>query len=91
MKQTDAQKRRAEIESKRNIEDHQRKVRAETERKIAETQTSAARKISQKDEKLSKLRRILNKNGSLSTAANITPDTSARSVSVLLNSKKYFL
>ena len=81
MKQTDAQKRRAEIESKRNIEDHQRKVRAETERKIAETQTSAARKISQKDEKLSKLRRLLNKNSSLSTTANITPDTSARSVS----------
>lgn len=32
LKQTDAHKRRAELESKRNIEDHQRKLRMETER-----------------------------------------------------------
>jgi len=61
LKQTDAHKRRAELESKRNIEDHQRKLRMETERQIAETKTTAARKISAKDEKLSKLKSILDK------------------------------
>ena len=56
LKQTDAQKRRTEMEAKRKMEDHQRRVKYETERKIAESQSRAAREISEKDEKLSRLK-----------------------------------
>ena len=56
LKQTDAQKRKIELDSKRKIEDHQRKVRLETERRLQETQNRANRDVQEKDEKLSKLR-----------------------------------
>ena len=56
LKQTDAQKRKIELDSKRKIEDHQRKVRLETERKLKETQNRANRDVQEKDEKLSKLK-----------------------------------
>jgi len=86
LKETETQKRRAELESKRNIEDHQRKLKAETERQIAHTKTNAARKISAKDEKLSKLKSILDKTGSQIVKA-VTPDTSARSIHRRSNSE----
>ena len=44
------------------MEDHQRKLRLETDRKIAETKSRAARELSEKDEKLSKLKVINGKN-----------------------------
>jgi len=84
LKQTDAHKRRAELESKRNIEDHQRKLQMDTERQIAETKTTAARKISAKDEKLSKLKSILDKQPQphhqlpLTSPKPVTPTMSSR-------------
>merc|ERR1711990_940803 len=81
LKQTDAQKRKIELDSKRKIEDHQRKVRLETERRLQETQNRANRDVQEKDEKLSKLRSILDRTGTPNVRGRrpiVTPTSSAR-------------
>jgi len=61
LKQTDAQKRRQETDARRKMEEHQRKLRHETDRKLADHQSRTARELSEKDEKLYKLKGILDK------------------------------
>lgn len=81
LKQTDAQKRKIELDSKRKIEDHQRKVKLETERRLQETQNRANRDVQEKDEKLSKLRNILDRTGTPIVRGRrpiVTPTSSAR-------------
>merc|ERR1711990_660398 len=73
LKKTDAQTRK--------IEDHQRKVRLETERRLQETQNRANRDVQEKDEKLSKLRSILDRTGTPNVRGRrpiVTPTSSAR-------------
>ena len=56
LKRTEAQNRKAELEQKRKMEDHHRMLKLETERKIAETNSRAQKEMSEKDNKLSRLR-----------------------------------
>ena len=71
------------MESKRKMEDHQRKLKLETERKIAEHQSKANREISAKDDKLTKLKGILDTTRTPSGRPRkpvMTPAMSARTV-----------
>ena len=52
-------KKRIEEESKRKMEEHQRKLLAETERKLMDTKTRAQRDLMTKEEKLARIRGIL--------------------------------
>ena len=52
-------KKRIEEESKRKMEEHQRKLLAETERKLMDTKSRAQRDLMTKEEKLARIRGIL--------------------------------
>ena len=59
LKQTERSKRKAEEDARRKIEDEKRRLMADTERQIKDTRSRAQRDLMSKEEKLNRIRGIL--------------------------------